>query len=153
MGFEDEITATIKCPCCKETLLFGRTACPYCEALIDEEYALRSVRRQVVITHACSRANTLKTISPLIILCGLAFIFCYIVGNHTRAIVTLIVTISYCSGVVAWRYRYGDIEIDDDEFRDTQRYMKWYLHVWLAVTSLQILWLLIWLVGLRPGDA
>lgn len=146
MGFENEITATIKCPCCKETLLLGRTVCPYCEAVIDEDYALRSAMRQVAITRACSRANTLKTLSPLIILCGLGFIFFYITDDPARATVTLITTIFYCSGVIVWRHRYGDIEIDDAEFRDTQTYMKWYLHVWLAITSLQAIWLLIWFV-------
>ena len=129
----------MKCPACGETLLYGLRVCRYCNEPIDEQYALRSAAYSTAIARACSLANNIRTMRPIV---GL-FVVCGILGfvlgfGRGYAVYLMIVTVLDALAVLCWRWKYGDIDVPDDEFKEAQRMMKLELHLWLALIALQV---------------
>jgi hypothetical protein len=139
---EPDVTPTIKCPGCGETLLFSRKSCQYCGEEIDFQYAIRSRLQQTALTRACSWANNLRTTNVAMVVIALLMIVSS-AGSNGRTLTPLILSLSYCCAVGLWCWRYADLEVDDSDFAEAKRTMKRYLHRWLAFCALQIFLLLI----------
>ncbi len=141
---EPPVTALIECPRCKEKIFYESEKCRFCNEAIDEDYALQSAIYLGVITQACSLANTIRTgkIGLLLILpSGLIayFLDAKLLFLHS----VLFVSILYSAAIIRWNYRYGDLEFPEDEFIQTQKEMRRYLHLCLGFITAEILLLTI----------
>ena len=133
---EPDVTPTIKCPACRETLLYGRESCQYCGEEIDPDYAVRNALKEMALARACSWANNLRTANLMMIILA-ALTIMQSIGSGGRTLTPLILTMFYCGAFVAWCWRYADIETDDADFIEARRAMKRYLHSWLAFSALE----------------
>jgi|GEM_PF-2400002 len=149
---EPAVTPTMKCISCGETLLYAiideslrankivyTTECRFCGQTVDPEYARRSAMYNTVITRACSWSNTLQTTGNIVmVICGIAFLLGIVVYGRSHFLTALFLSIFYAAPVGLWRYKYGDIEIPDNEFVEAQKKMKNYLHRWLGFIAVEV---------------
>ena len=134
-----EMTPIMKCLACGETLLFGLRVCRYCNEPIDKQYALRSAVYSTAIARACSMANNIRTMRPIVGLLVVGGILGLLLGfGRAYAVYLMIVTVVDALAVLCWRWKYGDLDVPDDEFKEAQRTMKLELHLWLALIALQV---------------
>ncbi|HYM00278.1 MAG TPA: hypothetical protein VEZ90_15095 [Blastocatellia bacterium] len=141
---EPSVTPTMKCASCGETLLYGLERCRYCEAPVDEEYARRSAIYRTYITQACSLANNITSIRPVIGFLAAGELSVCVFGYPLRyAIYLLGSSLLYSGAVVRWRWRYGEHRFQDEEFTEAQKKMKRELHMWLALIAIEVIVLLV----------
>jgi hypothetical protein len=142
---EPTVTLTITCPSCGQRLMFGVKACRFCREPIDEEYAVQSAVYSAIVTQACSLANIIRTGKPAVIMLIAVGVIAYLLGfKWLYAVADFPISVLYCVAVVRWRYRYGELELRDAEFTQTQKEMKWYLHLWLGFVAAEVLIMCVW---------
>jgi hypothetical protein len=127
---EPEVTATMKCPSCGQILAYGFRVCKYCGSPIDQEAALRSVIDSTRITQACSLANSILAMRPGVIAIAVgSAVLCFFGYGGIVVIASLII----CAAIVLWRWKYGSLQLPDDDFTEAQRMMKRELYIWLGL--------------------
>ena len=142
---EPNVYITMKCASCGETLLFNLDKCRYCEAPIDEAYAVQSAIVSTIIHMAIALANTIQTGNLAMIVLLPSAIFCYVLNWKIPFILFVFLpSIAFCSAVIRWGYRYGDIQIQEPEFTEAKRKMKMHLHCWLSYIAVWAFVLFIW---------
>ena len=71
--------------------------------------------------------------------------FCYLLDWKILFIVgVLLPSIAFCGAVIRWGYKYGDIQVVDTEYIETQKRMRLHLHCWLAYIAIQVFVLIVW---------
>ena len=136
---EPVVTPIMICPACGETLLYGLRECRYCNEPIDEEYARRSATYCTAIARICSLANTIRTIRPAVGLVVVGGTLGVLLGfGRDYAVYFMSMSVLYSAAVLRWRWKYGDLVVPDDEFKEAQRMMKRELHLWLGLISVEI---------------
>ncbi|HEY6329131.1 MAG TPA: hypothetical protein VI756_07330, partial [Blastocatellia bacterium] len=138
----------MRCLSCGEILLYGATVCRYCSAQIDQQSALQNAIVFTLLARICSLANNIRTLRPAISLIVAIDAVVYL-ANYNWLLLMSPTFMSFlgCAAVLRWRWRYGDLDLLDLEFRDAQKKMKRELDLWLAVVSLQVIVLILF----RPG--
>ena len=139
MFSEPRVTPVMRCPACGETLLYGLEACRYCKEPIDAEYARLSAEYLTAITRVCSLANTIRTMRPAIGLLVVLGAMIYLAGFGAGwAVYLMLSSLLYSGAVLRWRWKYGDLVVEDKEFTEAQRIMKRELHLWLGLIAAEV---------------
>lgn len=148
---EPSATPTIKCLSCGETLLYGLKECRYCGVEVNPEYAYRSALYHTYITRACSLANNLITMRPVMWLVAIGgLVMPFMDPPLVYRLSPFIITALRTAAVIRWRWKHGEISLPDEEFTNWQRVMKREAHIWLALVALQSIILAVsWSRGAR----
>jgi NADH:ubiquinone oxidoreductase subunit 6 (subunit J) len=141
------ITATIKCPSCGETLLYGVTQCRFCGNAISESYAKESVVSEAVLTHAVKSANIIRSLRALLYFLLAMTVFACL---WDRPYLQVLVILSFLNLIapVRWLRKYGGLGANSEIIK-ARKEMKIEFGLWLAVSIFQAIAILIWLLRNR----
>ena len=140
------ITATITCPSCGETLLYGDKQCRFCNRPIDEGYADDSAATQALLTHASKSANIIRALRNLLYVV-LALTLLGLLRRNPGTITTaLIVSVLNIIAPISWRRKYGGMISNDPDVMRAQREMRLELYLWSgAILMTVIAWFMLWM--------
>ncbi|HEY0762287.1 MAG TPA: hypothetical protein VGD61_07910 [Pyrinomonadaceae bacterium] len=135
------ITATILCPSCNETLLFGDTKCRFCQTTIDQRYAKESAEAQVFVTNAVKSANLIRTLRYLLYILLAITVFSFFF-DPTNLRVLLLFSVLTLSGPIGWLRKYRHAS-DHPEVVKAAKDVRIELYLWLVGIALQTTALLV----------
>jgi hypothetical protein len=113
--------------------------CPDCQELIDEGYAFFSALHVVVITQACSFANSIKYIDLMAILVLGISVYVYFLNEPWLFILTPIMAAVPLFAVVLWFFRFGGFKFAEDDFQRAKREMRASFILWLGILVVQLI--------------
>jgi len=141
-SFETQvITATILCPSCSETFLFGDTKCRFCQTTINQRYAQESAQSQVLVTNAVKSANLIRTLRNLLYILLAITVFAFF-QDPTYLQVLLLFSVLNLSGPIGWLRKYRRAS-DHPEVVKAAKDMRIELYLWLGGIALQTIALLV----------
>jgi hypothetical protein len=137
------VTATILCPSCSETLLFGDTKCRFCQTTIDQRYAKESAEAQVLVTNAVKSANLIRTLRKLLYFLLPVTVFAFLVDPPYLEVL-LGISVLILIGTIGWLRKYRHAS-DHPEVVKAAKDVRIELYLWLVGIALQTIALLVWL--------
>jgi hypothetical protein len=145
-SFSQAITATITCPSCGETLLYGDKRCRFCHVAIDEEYADESVATHSLLTHASKSANIIRALRNLLYVVLALAVLGLFTRNPGTITTALIISVLNLIAPIRWRKKYGGITLNDPDVMRAQKDMRLELYLWGGAILLEVIaWSVLWL--------
>jgi predicted nucleic acid-binding Zn ribbon protein len=130
-SFETQpITATITCPVCGETLLYGDRQCRFCRATIDEDDAAESVVTHALLMNAAKSANIIRALRNLLYVVAALILLGVVTRNPGTVTTALIISVLNIIAPIRWRKKYGHIALHDGDLQRAQKDMKLELYLW-----------------------
>jgi hypothetical protein len=140
------ITATITCPSCGETLLYGDKQCRFCHLSIDERYADDSAATQALLTNASKSANIIRALRNLLYVVLALTLLGLFTRNPGTVTTALIISVLNIIAPIRWRRKYGGITPNDPDVMRAQKDMRLELYLWSgAILMAVIAWSVLWL--------
>ena len=144
-------TPFIECPNCRKLVKVGTRRCRDCYEEISDDYALSSAVTVVFNTVACDVANTIASFDRFAVLAvplGIALFFLdlYSFGSPGLFYFTLLWPVLPLLNAILWIDRFGTFPLGDEEYLSAKNNVRRSLTLWLAITSAQIIALVLWRV-------
>lgn len=139
------ITATITCPSCGETLLYGDKQCRFCHRPIDEGYAVDSATTQALLTDAAKSANIIRALRNLLYVVLALTLWGFFTRTPSSVTTALIISVPSIIAPIRWRKKYGGITLDDPDVMRAQKDMRLELYLWTGALLVEIIaWSVLW---------
>jgi hypothetical protein len=140
------VTATISCPSCEETLLYGDKQCRFCYVAIDQEYADESAATHALLTHASKSANIIRALRNLLYVVLALVVLGLFTRNPGTITTALIISVLNVIAPIRWRKRYGGITLKDPDVMRAQKDMRLELYLWGGAILVEVIgWFVLWL--------
>jgi hypothetical protein len=136
---EWNVTPFIECPNCGRHLSLRVERCPDCQELIDEEYALYSALHVIVITQACSFANSIKYLDLIAIFVLGISVYVYLLNVVWLFLLVPITSAVPLVFIVLWFSRFGRLRFAEDDFQKALREMRASLVLWMGILIVQLI--------------
>jgi hypothetical protein len=109
-----------ECPACKEAIDAKAETCRFCGVKVDHLAAYKAAAVLARVNQACSDASHMKLTAFVV---PVFIVLPFIGGPATLSFAGL--TVGILIWAWSWREKYGEIDVEDAEFRKARATVKW----------------------------